>query len=137
MSQPWFLTLSRVAAGLVTLVYLTPFAVKILVVQLVFPFDWLNFTFGVVSATLAFLGGWFALLGGNAASRRRMKYAVAGGLIFFAIGFALGFLGPMMLKPQANQGPLLGIFFTGPLSFPLGAVAGLAYERIRGRNLNV
>ncbi len=39
-----------------------------------------------------------------------------------AVGFACGFFGPIALNPDANQGPLLGIFITGPG----GAVAGLA-----------
>lgn len=37
------------------------------------------------------------------------------------VGFIAGFLGPLIFAPEANQGPLLGIFFTGPL----GAVGGL------------
>lgn len=49
-----------------------------------------------------------------------MKWAWTAGLV----GFVGGFLGPMLLAPQANQGPLLGIFITGPLGFLLGAVAG-------------
>jgi len=39
-----------------------------------------------------------------------------------AISFAAGFFGPIVLAPGANQGPLLGIFITGPL----GTLAGLA-----------
>ncbi|MGH8138063.1 MAG: hypothetical protein ACREVV_07700 [Steroidobacteraceae bacterium] len=37
------------------------------------------------------------------------------------IGFVAGYFGPIALDPDANQGPLLGIFVTGPG----GAVAGL------------
>lgn len=44
-----------------------------------------------------------------------------------AISFALGFFGPIVLVPDANQGPLLGIFITGPL----GALAGLAVGAYR------
>ncbi len=36
-------------------------------------------------------------------------------------GFAAGFFGPMLLRPDANQGPMVGIFITGPG----GALAGL------------
>ena len=51
-----------------------------------------------------------------------------------AIGFSAGFFGPMILAPDANQGPLLGIFITGPLGVVVGAVGGciLALAR-RGR----
>lgn len=39
-----------------------------------------------------------------------------------SVAFAIGFFGPMFWAPDANQGPLLGIFYTGPL----GALAGFA-----------
>jgi hypothetical protein len=44
---------------------------------------------------------------------------IAGG-----IGFAVGFFGPIIFTPGANQGPLLGIFITGPLGFIGGAASG-------------
>ncbi len=42
------------------------------------------------------------------------------------IGFAAGFFGPMVLNPEANQGPLVGILLTGPG----GALAGAALGSI-------
>lgn len=48
--------------------------------------------------------------------------AIAGG-----IGFCAGFFGPMLLAPGADQGPLLGLFVTGPLGFIAGSVSGLGY----------
>ncbi|MBV6522003.1 MAG: hypothetical protein MNPFHGCM_02147 [Gemmatimonadaceae bacterium] len=42
-----------------------------------------------------------------------------------AIAFLVGFIGPMIVDPEANQGPLLGIFITGPLGFVVGIVWGL------------
>jgi hypothetical protein len=41
-------------------------------------------------------------------------------LIVGAVGFAAGFLGPITFNPEANQGPLLGIFITGPAGGALG-----------------
>ena len=41
-----------------------------------------------------------------------------------AIAFVAGFFGPILLMPGANQGPLLGIFITGPLGFLLGGIGG-------------
>jgi hypothetical protein len=38
------------------------------------------------------------------------------------VGFAAGFFGPMIFAPGANQGPLLGIFITGPVGFLMGLV---------------
>jgi hypothetical protein len=40
-------------------------------------------------------------------------------------GFLAGFVGPMILQPESNQGPLVGIFITGPLGALLGLVVGL------------
>ena len=45
-------------------------------------------------------------------------------VILGVIGFVLGFHGPMILTPDANQGPLLGIFITGPLGVLLGIGIG-------------
>jgi hypothetical protein len=42
-----------------------------------------------------------------------------------AVGFACGFFGPLAVNPGANQGPLLGIFTTGPACVLLGLVAGV------------
>jgi hypothetical protein len=46
------------------------------------------------------------------------------GGILGAFGFLAGFVGPVIFTPEANQGPLLGIFITGPLGFMLGLVVG-------------
>jgi len=60
----------------------------------------------------------------------------SGAIVVGAIGFCAGFFGPILLTPQANQGPLLGIFITGPLGFVLGALGGLVSWRVRGRRAN-
>mgnify|MGYP005854265381 CR=1 FL=1 len=52
--------------------------------------------------------------------------AIVGGL-----GFVLGFFGPMLLAPEANQGPMLGLFVTGPAGVVIGAIAGALYARRR------
>ena len=46
------------------------------------------------------------------------------GAILGVIGFICGFVGPVIFMPEANQGPLLGIFITGPLGFVVGLVVG-------------
>ncbi len=53
-------------------------------------------------------------------------------LLFGAVGFLAGFLGPIVLNPEANQGPLLGIFITGPLGVLLGAGACLLQRLVPG-----
>jgi hypothetical protein len=47
-----------------------------------------------------------------------------GGLILGGIGFVGGFFGPLIFTPESNQGPLLGIFITGPLGFMVGLLLG-------------
>ena len=47
------------------------------------------------------------------------------------IGFIAGFFGPILLTPEANQGPLLGIFITGPLGFVFGLGWGVFRETQR------
>ena len=75
----------------------------------------------VVSRTGAFGDAW----------RGRARRALRPALILGGIGFAGGFLGPMVLAPQANQGPLLGIFITGPLGFGIGLIWGILREALR------
>ena len=54
--------------------------------------------------------------------------SVLGFASFVGLGsFLAGFVGPMLLTPDANQGPMLGIFITGPL----GLLAGLAWGAVR------
>lgn len=43
-------------------------------------------------------------------------------LLLGAAGFAAGFFGPMLFTPDANQGPLVGIFMSGPAGALLGFV---------------
>jgi hypothetical protein len=54
----------------------------------------------------------------NAASRISIMACV---VALGGAGFVAGFFGPIALNPDANQGPLVGIFVTGPL----GVLAGL------------
>jgi hypothetical protein len=59
------------------------------------------------------------------------KYILLGGILFGAIGFISGFIGPILLDPSANLGPLLGIFITGPLGFLVGITGGGIYGLIK------
>jgi len=55
------------------------------------------------------------------------------GAILGIIGFLGGFIGPVIFTPEANQGPLLGIFITGPLGFVLGLIVGFVLSLRAGR----
>ena len=56
-----------------------------------------------------------------------------GAVLLGGLGFTGGFLGPIIFTPEANQGPLLGIFIAGPLGFLVGGGAGFVYWAARGR----
>lgn len=58
--------------------------------------------------------------------------ALRWGVILGIIGFLGGFLGPMIFMPDANQGPMFGIFISGPAGFVLGLVVGLVIALARG-----
>jgi hypothetical protein len=47
-----------------------------------------------------------------------------------AIGFLIGFVGPMIFYPSSNIGPIIG-FLTGPLGFVLGAIIGCVVGVVR------
>jgi len=44
-----------------------------------------------------------------------------------AVGFAAGFLGPLVLNPESNIGPVIGILISGPLGAIAGAVLGAIF----------
>ena len=54
-----------------------------------------------------------------------------GALILGGLGFVAGFFGPMILAPEANQGPMLGLLITGPSGVVIGAIAGAVYAMRR------
>ncbi|MFN3717005.1 MAG: multidrug ABC transporter permease [Thiobacillus sp.] len=65
---------------------------------------------------------------GSLAIHVGMGAAIVGGL-----GFVPGFFGPMIFAPEANQGPLPGIFITGPGGGMAGAITGwLVWLKRRG-----
>jgi len=46
-------------------------------------------------------------------------------LVLGAVGFAAGFFGPMVLSPESNLGPIIGILVSGPGGAIAGAIAKL------------
>ncbi len=92
----------------------------------------------ILPENLSILAGLASLLAAAAASRSVWKnfgknsgglWALigCGAAIGGAIGFCGGFFGPMIFTPEANQGPLLGLFITGPLGLVGGGIIGLGY----------
>jgi len=52
--------------------------------------------------------------------------ALIGALLMGITGFLIGFFGPIKFQPWANQGPMVGIFLTGPGGVLLGGITGAA-----------
>jgi hypothetical protein len=52
-----------------------------------------------------------------------IRSVLLGAVVLGAIDFSAGFFGPIIFMPVANQGPLLGLFITGPLGFVLGGMS--------------
>jgi hypothetical protein len=55
-------------------------------------------------------------------------------LIFGFSWFAIGYFGPLIIKPGANLGPLLGITVTGPVGIVLGGIFGIISTFIDTKN---
>lgn len=64
-------------------------------------------------------------------SQNLAAHIIMGGFIVGAIGFILGFFGPIIFNFGGNQGPLLGIFLTGPLGFIIGLISGAVYWKFK------
>lgn len=123
----------RILAGLVAIVCMICF-VLILRKQLTNGFGWLEGSLSADSGLLAMLCGLFALWGHVMDTRAILRSALMGGLTIGGISFALGFFGPMILTPKSNQGPMLGIFITGPIGFGVGLLVGAIVGCIRKRS---
>ena len=53
-----------------------------------------------------------------------LKWTGLMALLVGVVGFVIGYFGPILFTPESNQGPLLGIFITGPGGAIFGAILG-------------
>jgi hypothetical protein len=83
-------------------------------------FFWVPVTLWFLSMSVLCL--WSAVSGDQAASRASIGASWRMGWTVGGIGFAIGFVGPLVVYPKSNLGPLLGILATGPLGFVVGAL---------------
>ena len=80
-----------------------------------------------ISLVCAAFAGWFSwkLMAGD---RLNAVVAVTGGaLILGGLFFTIGFLGPMVISKDTNQGPMIGLLIAGPLGVITGAIGGYVY----------
>ena len=81
----------------------------------------------VVALVCALGAGWFVWSRLASAPGAMSTHVLTDALVLGAVGFLAGFLGPMVFSLEANQGPLLGFFVTGPLGGAVGALGGFVY----------
>ena len=91
----------------------------------------------VVSLLCAAVVGKYVWKKLDSAQEGLISNTLLGAVVVGAVGFCAGFFGPILFTPEANQGPLLGIFITGPLGFLLGAVGGFSYWLIGNKTLGL
>src|SRR5262245_14529364 len=56
-----------------------------------------------------------------------IRLSVRWALVLGGVGFAAGFFGPMVVAPESNIGPIIGILFSGPGGLVAGAILGLIF----------
>lgn len=72
---------------------------------------------------------WMAWRSGAEQLPSRSSRMLAGGAIGAFVGFLTGFAGPLVLAPQANQGPMLGLFITAPAGALIGCLGAWWWYR--------
>jgi hypothetical protein len=89
---------------------------------------WLSTAFSLACASLA---GWFAwkLVSGEKANT--IVAVIGGALILGGLFFVIGFLGPMAISKDTDQGPMIGLFIAAPLGVIVGAIGGYVYTSKR------
>jgi hypothetical protein len=60
-------------------------------------------------------------------------WTIIGAVTIGLLGFLIGYIGPIIFYPNSNQGPLFGIFLTGPMGVLGGAIVGCIVGVIRNR----
>jgi hypothetical protein len=82
--------------------------------------------------TMCVLCLWSAVSGDQAASRASIGASWRVGWLVGGVGLAIGFVGPLVIYPKSNLGPLLGILLTGPLGFVVGALGAGVVRAAQG-----
>ncbi len=84
---------------------------------------WPAIGLGILGAVGGYVvGSFFQSPSGRA--RAVARWCVTRAVALGVVAFLAGFVGPMILRPDLPQGPLLGIFYTGPLGAIAGAILG-------------
>ena len=85
----------------------------------------------VVALGSAAFAAWYVWRKSASTDAGLVRYIIYGAFVVGGISFCAGFFGPMIFTPEANQGPILGLFITGPLGFLAGGVGGFVYWLVK------
>src|SRR5690348_10938586 len=85
---------------------------------------WPVIGFGILGAVGGYVVGAF-LQSPSSRKRTVARWCVTMAAVFGGVTFLIGFVGPIIFRPDLPQGPMLGIFCTGPLGTLAGAILGL------------
>ena len=83
---------------------------------------------GIVLGLLVFA---ILYLNSKSDSKSLSIHMISGGVTLGFTGFIIGFIGPLLIDSYANQGPLLGIFVTGPIGYLAGLLGGAIYWKFK------
>ncbi|HEU4436396.1 MAG TPA: multidrug ABC transporter permease [candidate division Zixibacteria bacterium] len=84
-----------------------------------------------ISLGCAAFAAWYVWRKSASADAGLVQCVIYGAFIIGGISFCAGFFGPMIFAPGANQGPMLGLFITGPLGFLAGGIGGFVYWLVK------
>lgn len=90
---------------------------------LIIPFGNHFWIAGTISLIITIIIGWYSKRSTKESSIRLFALIIRSSLRLGIIGFIIGFIGPI-ISTGANDGPLFGIFISGPLGFIVGAFNG-------------
>ena len=94
--------------------------------------DWIFWVpITLLLATISALCWWYSFRAHYPASRKAIGASWTAGWMVGGVGGALGFVGPLLIWPEGNLGPLLGILVIGPLGFVLGVLGAVIVRLAR------
>jgi hypothetical protein len=99
-----------------------------------YPFSPVPFRGNSIISLLCAAGvGWYVWVKLRSAPADTFSSTLLGAILLGSAGFDVGFFGPQIFVPGSNEGPVLGMFITGPIGFIFGAIFGLVCSFGRGR----
>lgn len=120
--------------ALIAAIVLSSFGFLVLMNQVRSGFYLFGLIVGGCALTIAAYCWWYFLKITDPSHTKRITCTGLFALIIGGISFAAGFFGPILLMPETNQGPLLGIFITGPLGTAAGLIIGVIYSSLKYPN---